>query len=129
MFSKRTLRRLIFGLIALVLVSFIALTASNTVAESGLELEDMGVDALDMAPPECASLGLDNVIITNGFFVVGTGANDLILAGTGVNWIFSGDGDDCILGGGGNDWLNGGAGYDVCFGGPGGNTINCEESH
>lgn len=136
MFSGRIFHWLLLGVVLLVVASAGALTAANTVEESGADDNSRGVGAQDLAPPQCAGLNLNNIIVSDDLFIVGTDQNDLILAGPSAAWgIFGGDGNDCILSGDGDDGygfffggINGGAGNDVCFRGPGSDTIGtgCE---
>jgi Ca2+-binding RTX toxin-like protein len=52
--------------------------------------------------------------------IIGTGANELILAKGGADRVDGKSGDDCIVGGEGNDRkLDGGDGNDIVLGGPG----------
>ena len=137
---------LIIGLGALVLVNvFSAVTSSNTVPETRADKTSFGLGANELKPPECAGMGLTNVVDI-GAGETGTAANDLILGtSAGDSIIQGGAGDDCILGGGGDErwWLFiwwpgivggdgddviiGGPGNDGCYGGNGSNTYyGCE---
>ena len=121
---------ILLGGAALILIPILtAYTAANTVPFSRADENQLGLDANDLAPPECAGMGLTNIVDV-GAGETGTDANDLIL-GTDKNdaEIRGGAGDDCILGGKGNerqrigkDWgpgLFGEEGNDVLIGGPG----------
>ena len=102
------------GLVALLALAF---SAANTVPASNAGRDQRTIGAQDIAPPECAGMGLTTVV-TNGN---GGAGNDLVL-GTAVGETLNGsNGNDCLVGGGGNDTLRGGAGNDVCIGGGGAN--------
>ncbi len=82
-------------------------------------------DAPPQAPPECAGMIFDNVIVgTEGDDeLVGTNKRDLIL-GLGGNDVIAGDNQaDCLDGGPGNDLLTGANGKDVVVGGPGNDLL------
>jgi Ca2+-binding RTX toxin-like protein len=103
--------------VALVALLALAFSATNTVPSSNAGSNQRATGAQDIAPAECAGMGLTTVN-TNGNG--GTG-NDLVL-GTAVGETLNGNnGNDCLLGGGGDDTLRGGAGTDVCIGGGGAN--------
>jgi len=124
---------------------FSALTASNTVPPTRADKESFGLGANELKPPQCAGMGLSNVV-DYGAGENGTDANDLILGTPGQDTgIQGGAGNDCILAGAGDDrwWLFiwwpgvyggdgddviiGGPGNDVCYGGAGSNTYyGCE---
>ncbi len=113
-----------FSLVFLVLLNSIyALTATNTVPESGLDYDVIPITANQAKPSDCASLILTSIIVNDA----GSSGNDLLL-GTSNNDSLSGnDGDDCIYSGNGDDTLDGGAGSDICIGGAGTDTFsNCE---
>jgi Ca2+-binding RTX toxin-like protein len=102
------------GAVLLALLAF-AFSASNTVPASYAGQSARSIGAQDLAPPQCAGMGLTTVV-TNG---AGTAGNDLVL-GTAVGETLNGNnGNDCLVGGGGDDFLKGGAGTDVCIGGGG----------
>lgn len=102
------------GAVLLALLVF-AFTASNTVPASHAGQSVRSIGAQDIAPPECAGMGLTTVV-TSG---AGGAGNDLVL-GTAVGETLAGKGgNDCLVGGGGDDFLRGGAGTDVCIGGGG----------
>lgn len=114
--------------LALVLaVLAVAIGAANVVPSSHTGARSTAITAQALAPPQCAGLGLTQVVAgTNG-----TAANDLVL-GTAAGETLKGKGGvDCIVGGGGNDSLNGnGATGDVCIGGPGIDTFKkCETQY
>ena len=95
-----------------------------------------------LTPPECAGMGLTNLIVISApnQTTQGTNANDLILGTTGQDEIIGQQGNDCIIGGGGDDRqclieffgmcmgpspsLNGNQGKDVILGGDGDDYID-----
>lgn len=115
------------GGVALVALLAIVFTASNVVPSSNVGRSQRTIGAQDLAPPQCAGMGLTTVV-TNGN---GTAGNDLVL-GTAVGETLDGNnGNDCIVGGGGDDTLRGGAGTDVCIGGGGAKEkfVQCETTY
>lgn len=136
---------LLLGMLLLVMLSMgSALAAANTVPVSGASEENAAVTVEQLAPPECAGITLQNLVI-GSTRVRGSGANDLILGsagnddltgrngsdclvgGAGNDTLSGGQRDDVLIGGPGNDSLDGGAGTDTCYGGSGTNTlVNCE---
>ena len=135
--TKRTIiLGLVIGFAVLVFVNvFSAISAANTVPLTFADKNSYGLGATEITPPECAGMGLTNVVDI-GAGETGTSANDLIL-GTDKNdaEIRGGAGDDCILGGKGNErqrinkvWgpgIFGEEGDDVIIGGPG-NLDHCD---
>jgi Ca2+-binding RTX toxin-like protein len=121
------LRLLIFGIIALVIISSItAAAATNTVPATRATDHTMPVGINDLKPSACAGWFLANLIIGSGN-ITGTESNDLILGSSDIDTIDGLGGDDCILGGGGDDLITGGDGTDVCIGGPDTDTFTtCE---
>ena len=114
------------GVLLLALLAF-AFSAANTVPASHAGQSARSIGAQDIAPPQCAGMGLTTVV-TNG---AGTAGRDLVL-GTAVGETLNGNnGNDCLVGGGGNDTLRGGAGTDVCIGGGGTNERfnSCETTY
>jgi len=112
---------------AIVAALALAFTATNIVPASHAGASQQAAGAQDLAPPECAGMGLA-AVVTNGN---GGGANELVL-GTAAGETLNGNGgDDCLLGGGGSDTLRGGAGTDVCIGGGGTNEKfnQCETTY
>ena len=103
--------------IALVALVALAFSATNTVPASHAGSDQRAIGAQDLAPPQCAGMGLTTVI-TNGNG--GTG-NDLVLGTAAAETLNGNNGNDCLVGGGGNDFLKGGGGTDVCIGGGGAN--------
>ena len=100
-----------------------ALTAANTVPESGADQESESITANQVKPSDCDSLNLVN-IITNG---TGTTSNDLLLGSSAADTLTGSHGNDCLIAGDGDDTLDGGAGSDICIGGAGTDTfIDCE---
>ena len=95
-----------------------------------------------LTPPECAGMGLTNLIVVPApdQETAGTNLNDLILGTSGKDYIDGGGGNDCIVGGGEDDqrcWfylfgiclgktpaLLGGDGNDVILGGDGDDYID-----
>jgi Ca2+-binding RTX toxin-like protein len=108
------------ALLALLVLSF---TASNIVPASSVGQRQQAITAQDLAPSQCAGMGLTTVV-TN---LSGTSGNDLVLGTASAETLNGNAGNDCLLGGGGNDTLRGGTGTDVCIGGPGTDSFNgCE---
>ena len=114
-----TIRLVIFGLLALIVVSVAtAFAAGITVSPSNVDEKSIPVHADDLKPPACAGLSLTQVISGSGI-LTGSSGNDLIIGSSGADTIDSLGGNDCILSGGGDDSLTGNDGNDVCIGGPG----------
>ena len=121
------LRLLIFGLIALIIISSVmAFAATNPIPATTVAHQTMSVDINDLKPSTCAGWSLTN-LVTGAGSLNGTEGNDLIIGNSNADTIDGLGGDDCILGGGGDDLITGGDGTDVCNGGPGTDTfITCE---
>jgi Ca2+-binding RTX toxin-like protein len=103
---------LLFGFILLlILVSFYALAATNTVPVTSIDDVSTPISQDNLKPKECAG-------ITIG------GTNQLLLGTAGNDNISGKQGADCIVGGAGNDTLNGNQGNDVLIGGPGVDVLN-----
>ena len=95
------------------------LTAANSVPSSNAGESTAALSAQDLAPSQCAGMGLTNIVTGTGGTVTGTAANDLILGTTGSETIRGGGGNDCMIGGSRGatrDTFQGGAGGDVCIG-------------
>jgi len=124
---QSTLRFLIFGLIALIIISTMtAVAAGNTVPSTRVDSKVISFNINHLRPSACTGLTLTNLITGSGT-LTGTAINDLIVASSSIDTIDGADGNDCIVGGGGDDIIDGGAGNDICVGGPGTDTfINCE---
>ena len=122
--SRRLFRVILLSLPLMIFINAIfALTASNTIAESGMDDESQTITANQLKPSACDGLTL-GTIITDGN---GSTGNDLVLGTAGSNTLNGGDGDDCIAAGDGDDTLDGGSGTDVCIGGAGtDNFSGCE---
>ncbi|MEP6811927.1 MAG: hypothetical protein ABI990_02940 [Actinomycetota bacterium] len=103
--------------IALVALLALAFGATNTVPSSNVGRDQRAIGAQDIAPVQCAGMGLTTVI-TNGN---GSAGNDLVLGTTVGETLNGNNGNDCLVGGGGDDTLRGGLGTDVCIGGGGAN--------
>lgn len=99
-----------------------ALTGANVVPQTRASEGAIAVGPNDLKPAACAGITLTARVIGSGV-VTGTGANELIIGGAGIDTITGLGGTDCILGGGGNDVIDGGLGTDVCIGGPGTDTF------
>jgi Ca2+-binding RTX toxin-like protein len=114
------------GAVLLALLVF-AFSASNTVPVSHAGQSVRSIGAQDIAPPECAGMGLTTVI-TNG---AGSAGNDLVLGTAAGETLNGNNGNDCLVGGGGDDFLKGGSGTDVCIGGGGANEKfnQCETTY
>lgn len=110
------------GAVLAALVAGTALTAGNAVPQTNASEELRSVGPNDVKPAACAGITLTATVIGSGI-VTGTGANELILGGSGGDTITGLGGTDCIVGGGGNDIIDGGLGTDVCIGGPGTDTF------
>jgi Ca2+-binding RTX toxin-like protein len=107
----------------MILSAIYALTAANSVPESGADLATQSVTANDLKPSACSGLDLSNIAADGN----GTTANDLVLGGSGSDSLSGSDGNDCLVAGSGDDSLDGGEGTDVCIGGDGSDTFsNCE---
>jgi Ca2+-binding RTX toxin-like protein len=121
------LRVLIFGLVALAIISSMtAFAAANVVPASNVTHQTLTVNINDAKPASCAGWTLTN-LVTGAGSITGTEGNDLILGSSGADTIDGLGGDDCILGGGGDDLVTGGSGADVCIGGPGADSfVTCE---
>jgi Ca2+-binding RTX toxin-like protein len=117
----------LFGLIALILVSVItAFAAGIDIAPSNIGIESISVSAQDIKPSTCSTLNLTNIVRGAGT-ISGTVGNDLILGSPGDDIIDGGGGDDCIVGGDGDDIIDGNSGLDICIGGGGTDSFsNCE---
>ena len=122
--SRKLFRIILLSLPFMVFISAIfALTASNTISESGMDDESHSITANQLKPSACDGLTL-GAIITDGN---GTTGNDLVLGTAGSNTLNGSDGDDCLVAGDGDDTLDGGLGTDVCIGGAGtDNFSGCE---
>ena len=122
--SRKLVRLIILSLPIMVFFSAIyALTAANTVPESGLDFVTQPVTANQLKPADCSGLDLVNYI-TGGS---GTTTNDLVLGTSGSDSLSGSDGNDCLVAGSGDDELDGGNGTDICIGGDGTDSFtNCE---
>jgi Ca2+-binding RTX toxin-like protein len=120
-------RLMLFGLLALIIVSMVAAYAAGMViAPSSVDFISRTVTVDDLKPSACSGITLTNLVSGSGT-ITGTAANDLILGSSGDDTISGGDGDDCIVGGGGDDSITGSGGTDVCIGGAGADTFfTCE---
>jgi Ca2+-binding RTX toxin-like protein len=120
-------RIVLFGLIALVLVSVAtAFAAGITTEPTNIGLQPVPVTAEDIKPAACSALTLTNIVSGTGI-ITGTSGNDLIIGSSGNDIIDGLGGNDCILGGGGDDIIDGNDGTDICIGGPGNDSAsNCE---
>ena len=108
------------GVAAVVLVGLVvgqALTATNTVPQTGAARRRQDIDPNDLRPSQCR-MGVTSKITGSGT-LTGTAENDLIVGGSTADTLDGDAGDDCLHGGDGNDALNGGDGTDVCIGGLG----------
>lgn len=125
MSPPRILALLIAGVVlfAALDAGFGASADANTTPSSAAAAISEVTTAQDLAPPECAGMGLTNVVSGSGS-LNGTSANDLITGSAGADTIDGKAGDDCIVGGDGNDDLKGGAGNEVILGGGGDDSID-----
>ena len=104
--------------ISLFLFSVVAaVAATNTVPATSLDHMSISIGINDIAPTACGSIFVTNLVTGSGT-IIGTEANDLILASFAADAIDGLGGDDCIIGGGDSDTCAGGAGSDI--------FINCE---
>ncbi len=93
-----------------------ASAATNTVPPTRAGLDDEALLISQLAPEECAGMGLTRIQIGNSG---SGGGNALILGTSGNDTLTGGGGDDCIIAGSGSDVLNGQGGDDVLISGPG----------
>jgi Ca2+-binding RTX toxin-like protein len=121
------LRLLIFGLVALIIISSVtAFAAANIVQTTNVTHQTVDVNINDLKPSACAGWTL-TTLVTGASSIIGTEGNDLILGSPSPDTIDGLGGDDCILGGGGDDQVTGGSGTDICIGGPGSDSLTtCE---
>ncbi|MEW6404452.1 MAG: hypothetical protein AB1649_21865 [Chloroflexota bacterium] len=136
---------LVLGTVLLIVLgALFALTAANTITESGMDHESHPITANDLKPPECNGLSLSNIfsntdggagndlVLGNaaGNTLNGNAGSDCMVGGDGGDILNSGDDNDIILGGAGDDDLQGGAGSDICYGGSGTDTFtDCETTY
>lgn len=105
---------------AILVVSYSALSASNSIPLTRLGLTTRPITPNDLKPDQCSPITVTNIVNCTGGACFGTDANDLIFGTTGADVIRGGKGDDCILGGDGDDTLRGEQGdYDYCVDVPG----------
>lgn len=122
--------RLLLLVLALVAVTTIALTATNTVPGSRADSTNSNVDVNTVKPLECALLVLGGIYPGAGAFTAPNGTAWLVLGSAGDDTIRGGNLSDCIVGGAGNDSMNGRGGTNICVGGPGTGTFsNCTTSY
>jgi Ca2+-binding RTX toxin-like protein len=124
---RSPLRYLIYGLLALIiLTSLTAVAATNTIPSTRLAAKVISFNINHLKPSVCSGISVATLITGTGT-ITGTAGNDLILGSYGDDVIDGLGGDDCILGGGGDDIIYGGDGNDVCIGGTGTDTFtDCE---
>ena len=105
------------SLVALVGVSVMnAAAAANTVPPTFAGQDDQALLVDQLAPPECAGMGLTRLQVGPG----GSGGGNALILGDGSGQTLSGGGgDDCIVSGGGRDVLKGQGGDDVLISGTG----------
>ncbi len=105
------------SLAVLVAVSALgASAATNTVPPTNAGQDDEALLIDQIAPPECAGMGLTRMQVGGG----GNGGGNVLILGTdGNDNLSGGGGDDCIVAGAGSDVLNGQGGDDVLISGPG----------
>lgn len=105
------------SLAVLVAVSALgASAATNTVPPTNAGQDDDTLLIDQLAPPECAGMGLTGIRVGSG----GSGGGNMLVLGTdGNDTLSGGGGDDCIVAGAGSDVLNGQGGDDVLISGPG----------
>lgn len=117
MIAKRMPKLALGSLVALIGVSvFGAAAAGNTVPPTRAGQTDTALLVSQLAPPECAGMGLTVLQVGSG----GSGGGNALILGTSAGETLNGGGgNDCIIGGDGIDTLNGQGGNDVLIGGPG----------
>ena len=93
-----------------------ASAAANTVPPTYAGQADQALLISQIAPIECAGMGLTRIQVGGGG---GGGGNALILGTAGNDSLSGGGGDDCIVAGAGSDSLHGQGGDDVLISGPG----------
>jgi hypothetical protein len=122
--STKVLRILLISTAFMILLSAIyGLTTSNTVPESGLDMETQEVTADQMKPADCSALSLEYLASSS----TGSTLNDLVIGSPSTDFLSGLEGNDCLVGGDGDDTLDGGDGTDICIGGAGSDTfLNCE---
>ena len=108
-------------------------SGQNTVARSGLQLDDVLVGS-DFNDTIHGFSGNDTLSGNNGRDYVdggtgddqlhGGGGNDLLLGGAGLDTVHAGQGGDIVFGGRGDDSIFGQGGDDLLFGGEGANTLS-----
>ncbi|MBL8102585.1 MAG: hypothetical protein JNM02_08660 [Anaerolineales bacterium] len=114
-----SLRLIIFGLVALIVItSMTAVAATNTIPSTRIDSQNLMYNINHLKPAACAGISVTNLVSGSGM-LTGSEGNDLIIGGSGVDEINGLGGNDCILGGGGDDLFTGGDGNDVCVGGAG----------
>jgi Ca2+-binding RTX toxin-like protein len=111
----------LIGMIFLGIIS--AMAAANSLPQTNMDDRSQAIIPDDLAPPECAGMGLTNMVSGTGT-INGTGQNDLILGTSGNETIRGRQGNDCIVAGGGDDNVRGNQGDDVILGGPGVDDLN-----
>jgi Ca2+-binding RTX toxin-like protein len=119
MIRKKIINVSMIGLaIVLIISTYSALAAANTVPVSYAMDQTIPIDPNQFFPSQCAGMLIDEIIVGSGT-INGGPRNDLIYGSSGNDDIRGGMGDDCIIGGGGDDSLRGQNGDDVLVGGPG----------
>jgi len=109
----------LFLLGAILVVSYTAFSAANSIPLTRLGLTTQAITANQLKPPQCSAISVTNIIYCTGGICNGTNASDLIFGTSGDDDIRGGQGNDCILGLDGNDRLVGNQGTDVCVDVPG----------
>jgi Ca2+-binding RTX toxin-like protein len=118
---------ILFVLLTLIMISVAtALAAANNVPVTRLADQSRGLNASELAPPECNSIraGLETVIVCMGGNCNGSKGNELILGTAGNDVIDGKNGNDCIVGGDGDDLIFGDNDNDVLVGGPGSDILD-----
>ena len=112
--------------VLVIAITFNGSAASNSVASVGLDIHTEEIGPNELAPEQCSTLVLTNLIVGSGT-INGTANADLILGSSSADTISANEDGDCIVAGGGDDDLDGGDGFDVCLTGAGIDTTNaCE---
>jgi Ca2+-binding RTX toxin-like protein len=110
----KTFQRLMaFGVLTVILFSVVtAIAATNTIPVTLLDHKVLLTNLNDLKPSACGGISVTNLITGTGT-IIGTEANDLILASSAADTIDGLGGNDCIVGGGESDTCFGGLGSDI----------------
>ncbi|MDP2326913.1 MAG: hypothetical protein Q8M79_02380 [Dehalococcoidia bacterium] len=101
-------------------------TAANYVPPTFAGTRTVAYDLNQLAPYECAALGVAVLVYGSGGTIRGTTARDLVLGSSLAETLQGQGGNDCLVGGAGKDTLDGGAGTDICIGNAQATFKGCE---